>query len=677
MTKISASDLVSGIDRESERQIVSRIAVASTISGELRGAGNMLHTRAAVAVGVILALALLLRVVNLDADPSALIGRDFITDEGWWAHNARNALLFGQWRTDDYNLGLYSASLYNIVIYVVFRLLGVSFTTLRLVPALAGWLTVVLLFLLVRRELSTRAAVFATVLLGFSNLHVMYSRTGFPESTTVFFLALTLWFWSLRRTHAAFALASGAAFSLVFLSKVTAIYLIPGFVLVIAVETVRRTVSRRQVVLFLLGAAAVGVAYTSIFIVPDLGSWVRFNISNGSGSEWSTGVSPVIGSILKLLGSSFYAQAPLITALSLLAVCLLLVNIASGGLRKTIRDAADLEITCACLLIGYLLSLSLTLYQPERRFLPALFLMVILSAGVLARGWTGFREVVGNNQMGAVGWFAVLFPLLGLGIVEAKLGGHLSLFGSIAVWLAKLVLIAGLFVTAVAMSRGRWPYRFRNRLRLASGSLFVLLFCFLSLALIYKALMLWGLDVGAWKLAVTGKRPALVIGWTIAVMCGGFALAAVGLTVRRIPGWGAAGWVMAAFVVVEGLQLSTWALQPTYTLKGASTYLAGTLTHDVTAVTYYETVMLSSDARAVCRSVRRGFNVDAFEKYNPQYILVLRRDNWKDYAQETMPVEEWPPPAGHFPTKAATFDLCPTRLRGPRFILELYRLSPR
>lgn len=165
-----------------------------------RAAGQSTHKmtniakRRALAVCVILAAALILRVINLDADPSALISRDFITDEGWWAHNARNAVLYGQWRIDDHNLGLYSAFLYNLLLYFTFKLLGISFTTLRFLSAVAGWLSVLLTFLLVRREQSVRAALFASSLLGLSNLHILYSRTGFAESTMVFFLALMLWF---------------------------------------------------------------------------------------------------------------------------------------------------------------------------------------------------------------------------------------------------------------------------------------------------------------------------------------------------------------------------------------------------------------------------------------------------------------------------------------------------
>ena len=625
--------------------------------------------RTTLAICLILAGALLLRVINLDADPSALISRDVITDEGWWAHNARNAILYGQWRIDDYNLGLYSAYLYNALLHFIFETFGISFATMRMLSAITGWLTVVLLVLLVRREISGRAALLASALLGFSNLHIVYSRTGFTESMMVFFLALTLWLWSLRRTHAFFALVAGVSLGLMVVTKITAIYLVPGLVLAGVAAVIRQSVSRREALLFLSGTGVVGAAYGILFILPNFGDWLRFNLQNGSGSEWSTTPSSLFDSIPRLLASPFYAEAPVVTALTVLSLCLLVVGPSRNGLTKTIRGAGELEMTSAMLLIGYLFVLSITRYQPERRFIPALLLMVVLSAGVLEKGWASLEGFANADyQMSTVGWFTVLFLLPAIGVLEVRWpvpGPRLSV-GS---WVIKLIIIAGLIAIAEAMSRGRWPYRFKSRLLVASGLVFVLLFFVLSLGLISKALLLWGVNAEAWR---STDHSVLLAGSAVVVVvaCGVAILWLLRDARRAVP------LLLGAFILIEGIQISTWLLQPTYTLKEANVSLANTLTRDDTIVTYYETVLLSSAAKVICRSVRRGFNVDVFETASPQYIIVLRRDNWRDYALDEMPPEEWPPPARFVPTMVAGFDLCPARLRGPRFIVELYSLSP-
>ena len=626
---------------------------------------------ASVLVVVILSVALLFRVVNLDADPSALISRDFITDEGWWAHNARNALFHGQWRMDEYNLGLYSAYLFNYLLYSAFKVLGVGFTALRIASALAGWLTVVLIFLLVRREIGARAGVIACALLGFSNLHILYSRTGFTESVMVFFLALTLWLWSLRRKHYVFALIAGASFVLMVVTKITAIYFVPGLVLAVIAAAIRRSVSRREALLFLGGMVLAGAAYTLLFIVPNFGDWLHFNRSNGSGNEWVSKASDLIDSIPRLLVAPFYAETPLMAALTLLAFCLLVIGASRNGLAKTIRDAGELEITSAMLLIGYLFVLALMHYQPERRFIPALLLMVVLSAGVLEKGWASLEEIAKPNyKMSAIGWFTALFLIPALGILEVRwrvLGPPFSA----GAWVTKVIVITGLIAVAVALSRGLWP-RWKRGLLVGSKLIFVLLFSFLSLGLMYKALLLWGLDAEAWNSAVAPDRNGV-----LAVAAAVLACVVVTFKLLR-DGRRAMLLLLGAFLFIEGIQISTWLLQPTYTLKEANTSLANILTRDDTIVSDYETILLSTSAKVICRSVRRGFNVDVFEKSDPKYILVLRRDDWWDSAPEEFSAEQWPRPAGLFLSETiATYDLCPVRSRGPRFIAELYGVSHR
>ena len=613
---------------------------------------------------IVLLAALLLRVVSLDTDPSVLISRDVITDEGWWAHNARNAVLFGQWQVDDNNLGLYSASLYNVLVYFSFEVFGVTYASMRMLSALAGWLTVVLAFLLIRREVSARAALFASMLLGFSNLHIIYSRTAFVESTMVFFLALALWFWALRNQHRVFAMMSGIAFALILVTKITAIYFLPGLILVIAAALIRRSVGRQEALLFGSGLSIVGAVYFFLFVVPNFGDWLQLNLANGSGAEWPSGPAGLINSTLKLLGSSFYAKVPMITAFTLLSLGLFVVSASANGLTKAVRDAKEMEATSAALLVGYLFSLSFTVYQPERRFLPALFLMVVLSSFLLEKGWTAIESLAqADYQMGAVGWFTVLFLLPAIGILHLRL--H---FDSAPLeWLLKAIIIAGLIAIAVSLSRGRWPSRIKSNLLVASRLVLVLLFFVLYLGLAYKALELWGLDLRG-----AANDRILVIAVSVVVL-----VCAVIVSMRVRDARRSAPYLLCAFLLIEGIQISTWLLQPTYTLKDTSASLSEILNRDDTIVTYYETALMTTSARVICRSERRGFNVDVFETSAPQYVMVLRRDNWRDYALEEMPPQEWPPPSRFVATSVASFELCPTKLRGPRFILELYKLTPR
>src|SRR6185503_4501737 len=399
------------------------------------------------------------------------------------------------------------------------------------------------------------------------------------------FLALMLWLWSLRSAHYCFALLSGAAFALMLVTKVTAVYFVPGFILVVAVEAIRRTTKMKHALMFLLGSVLVGAGYAILFVLPNFREWLSVNVANGAGTEWSSGPLTFVYSTLKLLGSSFFAKAPVVTALSLVALCLLFVSMSRDGFKKAIRGASELELSSATLLIGYLLSLALTIYQPERRFLPALFLMIILAASVLERGWTQLEQLGdAGHRMRPVGWFAILFFLPAIGILEIK-----TTSAPIWAWLLKIIIVAGLIALAIRIARERISRQLTLKLMAASKVIFLLLFSFLSLALVYKALGLWGIDGARLRSGSTGERVTIIIvGSAILATCTGLFIG-----MMRSRQWRPV-WLLCGFLLIEGTQISTWLLQPSYSLRDANSSLSERLGRDDTVVTYYETALVST-----------------------------------------------------------------------------------
>ena len=613
---------------------------------------------------IILCLALALRVTHLDADPSALISRDFITDEGQWAHNVRNLLAYGTFQLDGYNPA-YSAYIYHHLLRIEASIFGLSLITARMPSVVFGWLTVVVLFFWVRFETNTRTAIFAITFLSVSNLHVLYSRTGFVESTMVFFLVLMLWLWSLREKHNSFAFLAGIALGLMILTKVTAIYIVPGLVLLAAAEAIRKTTTKRNALMVLCGAALIGVIYIVGFVAPNFDDWLFNNLAAGLDNEFPTHLSDLASSVLRAMVWRFYARTPILTALTLLALGSLIVRISSQGLKTAIRQAGRIEIVSLSLLVGYLFSIGLTVYQPERRFLPALLLMVVLSANVLDKGWAWVEEVGdGSTKLKAGGWFAVLFALPTIAIVEIK-WSKAGAFASFPVVIFKAIAVALLVIVTLAISRRKGARPSPLQLRLLAGSkfIFVLLFSVLSLGLAYLTLPLLGFKVSEVQSGRLGV-PALLILATAAAM-------GVSLRFKQKT----APFLSTAFILLEAVQLASWLARPTYTVREANNTLARLIETGETVVTHYETLLVSSNAKVVCYWPKAGFNVDAFETFKPNYILILRRDNWKDYSYAEMPADEWPPPPPRQPTWVARFDLCPTVARGPRFSLELYRLN--
>jgi len=133
-----------------------------------------------IAAGLLL-IAGLLRFHALDADPSDAVGRVFLSDEGWWAHNARNHYLFGSWQMDDWNQGFLLAPLHSLMLRVSFEIFGHGLLQARLVSAAFGLLAVALMGILLRGCAGRRVALWGMGMLAINPFAIAYSRVALIE----------------------------------------------------------------------------------------------------------------------------------------------------------------------------------------------------------------------------------------------------------------------------------------------------------------------------------------------------------------------------------------------------------------------------------------------------------------------------------------------------------------
>ncbi|MCP5057503.1 MAG: hypothetical protein GY937_12380 [bacterium] len=133
------------------------------------------------AAAVLLLIAGVLRFHGLDADPSAAVGRVFLSDEGWWAHNARNHYLFGSWQMDDWNQGFLLAPLHTLSLRASFELFGLGLLQARLVSAAAGSFAVALMGIVLRGCAGRRAALWGMGMLAINPFAIAYSRVALIE----------------------------------------------------------------------------------------------------------------------------------------------------------------------------------------------------------------------------------------------------------------------------------------------------------------------------------------------------------------------------------------------------------------------------------------------------------------------------------------------------------------
>ncbi|GAK58093.1 hypothetical protein U27_05066 [Candidatus Vecturithrix granuli] len=178
-----------------------------------------------------------LRLVHLTADPPADLSWSggLFFDEGAYTHNARNQILFGEWKLDDWNDFYYSPIL-TILKWGVFSVIGIGIAQERLVSIAFCGLTLWVLYLALRVTLRRSTAILSVILLGINYMYVMYSRLGLFEIPLIFFMVLTMFFWQLGlkhqhtsprwHSHACMFLAGVSCFN-VYIFKALAIYFLP------------------------------------------------------------------------------------------------------------------------------------------------------------------------------------------------------------------------------------------------------------------------------------------------------------------------------------------------------------------------------------------------------------------------------------------------------------------
>ncbi|MGC8785249.1 MAG: ArnT family glycosyltransferase [Armatimonadota bacterium] len=156
------------------------------------------------------ALAIWARVVSLDADPDFRLcwSSGLLTDEGFYTHNARNAVLLGHARTNEFN-NMVLSPLVHAVQAAVFRVFGVGYPQARAISVVCSLLTLMVLFAALRRAFGERVAWLGTLMLAWEHAYLMYNRMALLETPATLFLALAFYAWVRRSEGLAWPMLAG------------------------------------------------------------------------------------------------------------------------------------------------------------------------------------------------------------------------------------------------------------------------------------------------------------------------------------------------------------------------------------------------------------------------------------------------------------------------------------
>jgi len=197
----------------------------------------------------------LIRLINLDADPGIFKRIGDISDEGYWAYEARNLILYQEYITDELTLGSALAPLNVGFAFIFFKLFGVSSYTLRLTSAIFGILTILLAYLLLRKY-NAKVALWGTLFLALNYNFFLYNRIGHPETLVSFFILLTFFLFENRK----FWFLGGLSYGLAVCSKTIAIYFFPAIVLYFIFRVIRSEIRAKNIFQFVSGGLVIAVA---------------------------------------------------------------------------------------------------------------------------------------------------------------------------------------------------------------------------------------------------------------------------------------------------------------------------------------------------------------------------------------------------------------------------------
>jgi len=335
---------------------------------------------------------LFIRLFHILADPPVSLSKSggLFFDEGANVQNARNKVLFGEWKFDDWN-NMYYSPLLNYVHYAVFSIWGVGLLQERIVGVAFSFLALIFFYSAFRASFTKWEALLGTTLLGCNYFFLMYNRVGLYETPLAAVMVVTFYFWQkseTKRKPFTFFLLGVSCFT-VFIFKNIALYFLVAVALAflwrfVALETEGSWRPRFRVSFwFGCGVAFVFVLWLLLFYLPNRDE-VR-----AIGQSWSRLAMPrnfdaLLKNILREPLFSYFWLTPVI-----FTTAFLFAAITCYRLLEAPREVPSADLFVLFWLLFGIGGLSILSYRPDRYYIPMVPPMCYLSArffGFLLKG---------------------------------------------------------------------------------------------------------------------------------------------------------------------------------------------------------------------------------------------------------------------------------------------------
>jgi hypothetical protein len=317
--------------------------------------------------------ALLARILFPLADPPADLSWSggYYADEGFWVHNARNDVLFGNEPHDQWNNKIVSPTLHSPV-KLLFTCLGVSLMTVRIWAMLLAIITLAFLASISRRIDPSGWLFFACAVNSFL---VAYQRIAVLESAVLPVAVMTMWLWlrgqETRKSGSryVFDILTGAAAAWVWQIKMTQLYFIPLVILATWLSEPDRKRAFMRILRQSAGAGCIALSWWWFIRIPNGELLSQYN--NFYLSQHGSTITDVAKNVLMQPLGIYFNRLPVIFPAALLLTGLFVVK------RRFKLMAPAIVFAWLWFVIGAL-SMAPLGYRPLRYYLPIVIPMTFL-----------------------------------------------------------------------------------------------------------------------------------------------------------------------------------------------------------------------------------------------------------------------------------------------------------
>lgn len=579
-------------------------------------------------------LLIFIRLYKLDADPPLWQRIGVIFDEGVWVHNARNLALFNTLIMDQLNQGLVTPIL-TALWYLSFKMFGTGFFSARIICALFGVLTLLLIYFFVSMTVSKKVGLVSVLLLGFNATFLVYNRLAVLETPLVFFQLLCLIFLYLGRKNGIFYFLTGIAFAISMLVKPYVLFL-PVLIAIRLWEIMELPKEKRikslltSFVIISFGCALVIIPYFILAVVRYFNDY-RYIFSLLAQNYVTSSPLPflykLIDRAINLFSSDMLGQVPILILSSIL------LAYAIGFFADMRNNIIDYFKKINTVFVYFVIWLAVGLFAAQfsdfvdRR--QALFIvpLSLLCAGIViavfrkSRPTQEYAPVLSEKRL-CIFLLAVVISAYSVSLRFIFRDNYRLVSGRLKLVLFLFILTAFAIIFIFASKNEKF------RLRVSHWMPLLLFYSFLILAL-SKAIYLWGFEVFGFSGNLKNAQIAFLLIFTLP-----FSLAII-LKKIRIGFFYSRGFIfflLISYFLINTCEISAMLIMPSFSLRDESRRIAGLIPDRASvASSFAPEVAIENRIVALHKKVCDNEDSDTDKDYREDYVLLRKDFNWQHF----------------------------------------------